>query len=253
MNVAEKLLTVSSKFNSSSAKQQATRELQSKFTNLLCKLQEFRAKFRIPQARIDEFGRGFPAAAKLILLNHAQNELYENSGWQLIPQFKTNFPIQMAEGSSFRMLAYPNDVTLPGAVIESREKLRGNFRTARSVSEFNFRRKSQLFHILMGQPQFHKPNRITSSRGSLGTDVRNVWYFYNTTKKAPVSAVYSETHPLIMSRLKAYDFQSMLDGRNNPQEMTMEEKLDIRDLNYLLEKNANCGLEISFTGIDPGN
>ena len=133
----------------------------------------------------------------------------------------------MAEGSSFRMLANPNDVTLPGAVIESLENLRGNFRTARSVSEFDVRRKDQLFHILMGQPQFHKPHRITSSRGSLETNGRNVWYFYNTTKKAPVSAVYSETHPLIMSRLKPHDFQTMLDGRNNLQEMTMEERLDI--------------------------
>ena len=140
--------------NSAGAKQQASRELQSQFTNILCKLQEFKAKFRIPQAPIDAFGRRFPAAAKLILLNHAQNELYENSGWQFVPQFKTNHPIQMAEGSSLRMLANPNDVTLPGAVIESLENLRGNFRTARSVSEFNVRRKGQLFHILMGQPNF---------------------------------------------------------------------------------------------------
>ena len=143
--------------NSAGAKQQATRELQSQFTNILCKLQEFRAIFRISQARIDAFGRGFPDAAKLILLNHAQNELYENSRWQLVPQFKTNFPIQTAEGSSFRMLANPNDVTLPGAVIESLENLRGNFRTARSVSEFDVRRKGQLFHILIGHRNFTNP------------------------------------------------------------------------------------------------
>ena len=152
------------------------------------------------------------------------------------------------------MLANPNDATLPGAVIESLENLCGYFRTARSVSEFNVRRKGQLFHILMGQPQFYKPNRITLSRGSLETDGRNVWYFYNTTKKAPVSAVYSEMHPLIMSRLKAYDFQSMLDRRNNPQEMTKEERLHIRDINYVKERSNDPEDEIklTFARIDTG-
>ena len=89
----------------------------------------------------------------------------------------------MAEGSSFIMLANPNDVTLPGPVIESLENLRMNFRTARSVSEFNVRRKGQLFHILMGQPQYHKSNRLTTNRDSLETDGQNVWYFTTTEKK----------------------------------------------------------------------
>ena len=70
-------------------------------------------------------------------------------------------------------------------------------------------------------------------------------------KKAPVSAVYSESHLLIMFRLKAYDFRSLLARRNNSRGMTMEERLDVLlgfDLikSYLIERLQQLPLLQSF-------
>ena len=96
---------------------------------------------------------------------------------------------------------------------------------------------------------------LSESRGSLETDGRNAWYCYETRKKAPLSAVYSESHPLIIYRLKAYDFGSLLARRNNPRGMTMEERLDVRDLNFLKERYYNIqenDIQITFTGIVTG-
>ena len=46
----------------------------------------------------------------------------------------------------------------------------------------------------------------------------------------------------------------MLDGQNNPQEMTMEERLDIPDIKYLKERgnDPEDEIKITFTGIDTG-
>ena len=162
----------------SQAKRQATVKVQTAFTNILCKLRQFRATFRIQPARdVQEF-RNLPAAAQLLLLN---NDEPVNRRWEMVPQFKSNVSICMVEFSIFRFLTNPIGENLPEGVPDATRELRRKFRKPTN-STFDTKRKGQLFEILMGQRLVMQGGN-SESRGSLETDGRNAWYWYETKKK----------------------------------------------------------------------
>ena len=99
----------------------------------------------------------------------------------MVPQFKSNVSICMFEFSSFRFLTNPIGENMPEGVPDAMRELRRMFRKPTN-STFDTNRKGQLFEILMGQ-RLVMQGGISESRGSLETDGRNAWYWYETKKK----------------------------------------------------------------------
>ena len=99
----------------------------------------------------------------------------------MVPQFKSNVSICKFEFSSFRFLTNPIGENMPEGVPDAMRELRRMFRKPTN-STFDTNRKGQLFEILMGQ-RLVMQGGLSESSGSLETDGRNAWYWYETRKK----------------------------------------------------------------------
>ena len=99
----------------------------------------------------------------------------------MVPQFKSNVPISMVEFSLFRFLTNPIGENMPEGVPDAMQELRRMFRNPTN-STFDTNRNGQLFEILMVQ-RLVMQGGISESCGSIETDGRNSWYWYETRKK----------------------------------------------------------------------